>query len=217
MNTELKIFTYHFAPIDSNMYLIMQNNSALLIDPCISEEVLDNMRKNNINNVMIILTHEHYDHISGVNWMRGKIKNVKVYCSDKCSKLIVNSHKNLAAYLFAIFRERELETWQLDYVCEADATFDGEITINWENHELYLKETKGHSLGSICVLVDNKYLFCGDSLISGTSVITRLPGGSRLMYNEETLPFLRSLNGEVWVFPGHGEMQKLRDFKLDSI
>ena len=79
-------------------------------------------------------------------------------------------------------------------------------------HKIFLKETPGHSKGSICILVDEKILFSGDTLVTGHETILRLPGGSKKDFAGITLPYLESLDREIMVYPGHGEPQKLAEF-----
>ena len=75
-------------------------------------------------------------------------------------------------------------------------------------------ETPGHSPGSICILINDKYIFSGDSLVDGNKVITRLPGGSRKDYNQITKPFLEGLSEDSIIFPGHGQEGCIKDFQI---
>lgn len=215
------IHTYSFYPIDARMYIILENEKALVIDPCISEEALTLLNENDIEEILILLTHEHYDHISGVNWLRENCSSVEVLCSDKCAAALPKPSKNLSIYWEILFMGKDEETREYvrnmniqPYSCEADRKFEGEYEMSWEGHSLFLKETPGHSEGSICVLLDERALFSGDSLVNGHPTITRLPGGSKKEYAEITLPYLQSLNPELLVYPGHGNEQPLGQYNL---
>lgn len=215
------IHTYSFYPIDARMYIILENKKALVIDPCVSEEALTLLKENDIEEILILLTHEHYDHISGVNWLRENFSSVEVLCSDKCAAALPKPSKNLSIYWEILFMGKDEETREYvrnmniqPYSCEADRKFEGEYEMSWEEHSLFLKETPGHSEGSICVLLDERDLFSGDSLVNGHPTITRLPGGSKKEYAEITLPYLQSLNPELLVYPGHGNEQPLGQYNL---
>lgn len=215
------IHTYSFYPIDARMYIILENKKALVIDPCVSEEALTLLKENDIEEILILLTHEHYDHISGVNWLRENFSSVEVLCSDKCAAALPKPSKNLSIYWEILFMGKDEETREYvrnmniqPYSCEADRKFEGEYEMSWEGHSLFLKETPGHSEGSICVLLDERDLFSGDSLVNGHPTITRLPGGSKKEYAEITLPYLQSLNPELLVYPGHGNEQPLGQYNL---
>jgi hydroxyacylglutathione hydrolase len=63
--------------------------------------------------------------------------------------------------------------------------------------------TPGHTIDSICLLVDNKKLLTGDTLFVGECGRTDLPGGSpRSMYDSLFNRVLK-LNDSVEVYPGH--------------
>lgn len=65
--------------LKSNSFVILENNSAIAIDPyCMKCLDLENVE-------YIFLTHEHYDHISGVNYFKECFPDVKVVCSKICA------------------------------------------------------------------------------------------------------------------------------------
>lgn len=174
----MKIFTIISNLIYSNMYVIEENNHLILIDPCIIDISLKNKTID-----YIFLTHEHYDHISGVNYWKEKCE-AKVICSKSCAENIKSSRKNLSIF-FKTFCE--LQIWvklkvpveNVEYVCQADKFFDNSLTIEWQGNKIYLFGCPGHSLGSSCVLVNDKILFSGDSLFKDYPTVTGLPGGSK--------------------------------------
>lgn len=215
------IHTYCFYPIDARMYLILENGRALVIDPCISEDALQLLNKNKVAEILVLLTHEHYDHISGVNWLRENFSSVEVVCSSACAAALPHPLENLSNFWEILFvgKDREIQEYVRNmnirpFSCEADRVFDGEYELVWEKHALLLKEAPGHSKGSICILMDGSVLFSGDSLVTGHPTITKLPGGSKKVYEEITLPYLRSLDPEIMVYPGHGEKQQLKEYTI---
>lgn len=215
------IYTYIFYPIDSRMYILLENKKALIIDPCVSDEALQLLKESGVAEIFVLLTHEHYDHISGVNWLREQFPVVQVMCSSECAAALTNPSKNLSNFWEILFVGKDEETQEYvrnmniqPYSCDADNTFEGEYEMLWEDHTLFLKETPGHSKGSICILLDGDILFSGDSLVTGYPTITRLPGGSRKDYTEITLPWFRSLDSGIMVYPGHGEKQILEYYTI---
>ena len=102
----MNINTYSFYPIDSNMYVILENKKALIIDPCVSEEAKEYLKSEQVKEILVLLTHEHYDHISGVNWLRECFPQVKVFCSEACANGIVKPTRNLSAYYEILFSSK---------------------------------------------------------------------------------------------------------------
>ena len=211
----IKTFTYNL--IDAKMYILLEETSALVIDPNISEDAVRMLNKCGIENIKVILTHEHYDHISGVEWLRRQFE-CEVYCSQKCNANMQSPILNGSKYFKALFFDKGAEKMKeasevKPMVCYADVIFKGEKKFVWKEHEIIMTETPGHSQGSICILIDNKYLFTGDSLLKDFPVITRLPGGSKKAYEEKTLPYLDSMDRDIYVYPGHGKSGYIKNFK----
>ena len=208
------VYRYSMPVIHSNMYIILREREALVIDPHVSEEAFHMLEDQGIQRVRIILTHEHYDHISGVNAVRELIPDCTVYGSDACRQMVPIPDKNLSAYFMAIFIGRSddevrqaQELFGGQYSCEVDVGFTGRSELEWQGIHIELIETPGHSPGSICIVakVDSKtYLFSGDSLVQGAKIITRIPGGDKEVYKSITRPFLTSLPMGTVVYPGHG-------------
>ena len=201
------------------VYIWQEEDSVVIIDPCVSKDALLYLRERNINRILVILTHEHYDHISGVNWLKENFAKVSVLCSQLCAGALDNPYRNLSEFWEVLFIGKEEKIQEhirnMDiqpYSCEADETFEGEYEFIWQGHKIFLKETPGHSKGSICILVDEEILFSGDTLVTGHETILRLPGGSKKDFAGITLPYLESLDREIMVYPGHGEPQKLAEF-----
>jgi len=213
--TKSSIYCSYFEPIDSRMYVIHQKDRALIIDPFIEDELYTFLQYHSINQVQVLLTHEHYDHISGVNWLR-EVTHCQVLCSASCGERIQDPRKNLSQYFTALFglqnesiRNKIKEMNVQPYSCKADQIFTNELELTWFGHHVYVRETPGHSIGSVCILVDNHIIFTGDSLTNGTPVVTRLPGGNRQAYQSVTQPYLYGLRQDMLVFPGHGDIDTI--------
>ena len=199
----IEIRRYESGLLSSNMYVIVEGNHAVVIDP-----FEDTAPANGLIIDYIILTHEHYDHISGVNLWK-KARDAPVLCSRPCAENIQDPKKNLAYY----FREFcELQTWMKldeippydpDYSCQADETFEDEMNLEWAGHQLHLFELPGHSMGSIGIVLDSDCFFSGDSLMENCEIALRLPGGSRKKWHDIGLPRLKSIPQGIRVYPGH--------------
>lgn len=214
-NIMYEIKRFIFEPLQSNMYLILENNKALIIDPCVSQEVCKILIDRHIKNISVILTHEHFDHISGIPMLK---ENFEIYVTahKDVNKIVSDSCNRITSRYASTFIGRDQETLQIvkdqckrQIVFSVDRIFEKSCDFMWGEHSLHLVNTPGHTPGSICIILDHKYLFTGDSLIPEKSVVTRFVGGNMKSYQEMTIPFLNSLDKELIVFPGHGESMKL--------
>ena len=189
--------------LSSNMYLVTENGHAIVIDPFADTDPAKGLQMD-----YILLTHEHYDHISGVNLWK-KDTGAPLLCSCACAENIKNPRKNLARH----FRDFcELQTWvsleeipwsDPEYACEADETFTDETTLTWQGHSIHLFEMPGHSSGSTGILLDGTFFFSGDSLMENEEIELRLPGGSRKKWEETGKQRLQALPEGITVYPGH--------------
>jgi len=125
------------------MYTIKSEKKLIVIDPFVSVELLDYIEGNLLTVDYIILTHEHYDHISGVNWLKDKF-NTKVICNDKCAEAIINPALNFSKYFNILFelmpkgKGTNIPKEIVPYSCFSDITFKDNMTIDWvENKFLY--------------------------------------------------------------------------------
>ena len=208
-------FIFTLEGIDSRMYVAECDKHAIVVDPIISDDAYELLRGIGTDNILVLLTHEHYDHISGVNRIK-ELFDATVICSEECGRLIKKPEKNLSKYYTALFMLRDKENDEPGakekilniplYSCEADKVFYDGMAFDFCGHSISLKETPGHSKGSMCISVDQSTIFTGDSLLNGIRVSTKLPGGDRRAFEAETIPFLMDLPGCMAVFPGHGEM-----------
>lgn len=208
--TGMNIITFPTPYLKANMYLIHENGHGILIDPY-DDPVMNAGIENAVERVdYIILTHEHYDHISGTDALRQRFQS-RVLCGGVCGERIRNATDNFSRYFNAYVSLQTGETVpeellpEEEYVTVADEDFTEYRELFWQGHRLELRETPGHSPGSICILLDRTSLFSGDSLLPGGKAMVRFPHSSRRQYEEKTLPYLRSLPRDVTVYPGHYE------------
>lgn len=224
--SDLEIYSSVYEYIDSNMYILLNDEEALVVDPHKNKDLQELFDQNSIKKVTIILTHEHADHISGLWWFQERYE-CTIICSQKCAGQVAYK-KSTRPLLLAFKIEEEdrkngnnnLEQFHKDFVWttyKADITYEKFMHYSWQNHELDFYAITGHSEGSSLIVMDNKYAFTGDSLLKKYPVIVSFPKGSKKAYVDQTLPlFEKVLNPDMVVFPGHGEPFVLNDIMIDG-
>ena len=205
----MKIRKCHSPFLASCMYIISENGRAVLIDPFpreISEQV-----------DFVLLTHEHFDHISGVNYFKERY-DCSVLCSEKAFGRLESPRDNMSRY-FDVFTDMPQfkgypKVHVDEYSCKADGVLQDGEEIIWQGHKIKMIESPGHTAGCASYLLDNETLFSGDNLFKKRETSTRFPTGSQKDYDEITIPKFKELDGEVIVLPGHYEKFYLKDKKF---
>lgn len=141
------------------------------------------------------------------------IKNIELF---QCEAVEKNNRPLVVAMRLKVLGEvdklKKLMSEQKLYSCKSDITFENELNFTWHGHSIKMIHTPGHSKGSCCIEIDDKYVFTGDSMIPNEKVLTRFPGGDENVFEQITLPYLMSISNDKWVMPGHGE--PVQRFKL---
>lgn len=208
--SEVKRYKFRYA--GSNMYVIAKNGSALVIDPNISEDAVNYLNSKNVSRVTVLLTHEHYDHTSGLIYLCEKFKST-VICHEETALSLSSGRNNRPMVIPSKMRkamtDEELKEFARSlphgYLYKADITFSERYGFIWEGHKIRMISTPGHSKGSCCIEIDDNIIATGDSLILDTPVITRFPGGSRELFDSVTAPYLKRIKSDTAILPGHGE------------
>lgn len=186
-------------PIDSNSFVIYVQGriSCAIIDPGTEDclNLIAFIESKKLKPEYVFLTHEHFDHIWGVNKLKD-IYNCKIVCSNICSTRIIERKKNLSIF----YNQIGFETYPADTILEK-----GNELIKWNGIFCKFIVTEGHSEASVCILIDNK-LFTGDTIIKGKKTVTKLPGGSKpkLIVSISNLDNI-FLGKHILIHPGHGE------------
>lgn len=221
-NKNILVYRSVYIPVKSNMYFILTENEAVVFDPCEDDELLAFLNSKGIDKVLILLTHGHYDHISGVEWLKDKT-GAKLFCQAKCADRLANSKRPLARLVALVLAEedrkdgghryQDFKESYKPFTIVADRTFEKEEKLVIGDLEFEVTSTPGHSEGSACYRLFGKMVFTGDTLLKDNAAITRFPGGNTDDYNRVALPYLRNLPDDTIIMPGHGDPFVLKETK----
>lgn len=203
----MKIHSYTTPYLSSITYVLEESGHCILIDPCQLPAVEALILSKKLHVDMVLLTHEHVDHIMGVAWCQKTFGPV-VSCSAICAQRIQSPRKN-HSYYFELTKSlmtglnQDQNVVVLPFSVQADIPFDGEKNLCWRGHQIICHPTPGHSPGGISILLDNHFLFTGDTLMDSEKSVTAFVDGSMEAMQRESLPWFQSLDRDIWVYPGH--------------
>lgn len=192
----MRIKTFTTRGMDENCYLIVceETKYAIAVDPGEKfPQLTAFLESEGITLSAIVLTHAHYDHIAGLEWLRAQTK-APVFIGKDEAEVLASPSYNLSTMFGAdpisVAADRLLED-------NEEFTF-GELTFK----TIF---TPGHTQGGICLYFEKeRVLFSGDSLFAGSIGRTDFPGGSYKKLISSLKNKIMTLDGDTTVFPGHG-------------
>ncbi len=187
----MRVLSLMVGPIMTNCYILCDEAAKVcaVIDPGdeagrIEEEIASS----GCTPTMILLTHGHFDHCTGVAGLLEKWPELPVYIHEADVVDTVSDQLK-----FCRLGEKNQR-----YYHEGDKLTVGNLTLD-------VMETPGHSQGSVSLLVEGQHvIFSGDTLFRGNCGRCDFPGGDyRAMVR--SLGRLGKLEGQYTVYPGHEE------------
>ena len=196
---------------ESNCYILVENDRCLVIDPGEHVKLLSILKDCGWEPELILLTHEHCDHMAGLDALRDQYPQARFAATAVCNAGIQSLRLNLSRIMevYMYFRGKPGIHYE-PFVCRpADEIIAGDAQLEWRGHLLRLVPLPGHTPGSGGIFLDEDVFFSGDYLIPDEEPLLRFPGGDAESYEKITKPFLRSLPAGIRICPGHGEPYNL--------
>lgn len=218
---DIVLLTSVYEHINSNMYVLIAGDEALIIDPHKNEELTELLKSKGISKVTILLTHEHHDHTTGVYWYQENFESTLI-CQQQAADYIARKQYLRPTLIAFILGEEDhingthiYEDFKKSFVSRqyyADITYEERYTLNWNDYIFELYHIPGHSAGSSLILLNGKYAFTGDSLLKDLPIIIRFPGSNKEEYLKVTYPLLSHLlTSDMTILPGHGKPFDLKE------
>ena len=185
----MKVLSLMVGPIMTNCYILCDEDARVcaVIDPGDEPKRIEAMiASSGCTPVMILLTHGHFDHCTGVAGLLEIWPELPVYIHEG----------DVTDGMGGELRFRRLGEKNQRYYKEGDKLTVGDLTLD-------VLETPGHSTGSVCLLVEGQgVIFAGDTLFRNSCGRCDFPGGDyRAMLR--SLARLGKLEGQYTVYPGH--------------
>ena len=188
----LKVYAMALGDYQTNCYIIHEEASktCCVIDPGYDADfILDKLESLGLTLEAILLTHGHFDHVGAVK---------ELAAETQCDVYIHPEDLSMPPMMTA---------GPLYYT----KTYAEGTQLKLAGLDIGVLHTPGHTPGSVCLICENS-IFSGDTLFRGSCGRTDLPGGDWATINK-SLKRLAALEGNFWVYSGHGPTSTLRDEK----
>lgn len=179
-----------------NCYIIgdEETKEGILVDPGEQiDDILSEVEKSGLTFTKIVNTHNHLDHVAGVEVVKQKL-GIPFYIHEKDQPvldLLPEACKRWPQYSYVVKPEVD------GYVEEGDKVEIGNLTAD-------VLLVPGHSWGHICLVIEDN-IIAGDTLFAGSVGRVDLTGGTTMEELTGSIEAkLFTLPDNYNVFPGHG-------------
>ncbi len=197
----IQVIKIHPVGFAANTYfLTVDGKSVVCIDPA-QPRAFREAEKHGLEVKYVLLTHGHFDHIGGCAALQEA--GAKIGCLSGEERLAVLD--NLAD---SFAGGSEIAPFSVDFTVK-----DGEI-LDICGMKIRVIASAGHTAGGACYLVED-CLFTGDTLFRGSVGRCDLPTGD-MEALERSVKKLYALDGNLTVYPGHGEDTNLEEERKNN-
>lgn len=184
--------------LQTNCYMMINDKKeAFIVDPGDNgKKIRKYLTENELTLTAILLTHGHFDHMGAVDYLYD-VYHCPIYAHKETIELASDPFLNLStmispmvlsAPVIAVNEQFELNGYKIEW--------------------LFLP---GHCQGSSMIrLVDENIIFSGDVLFKGSIGRFDFPTSSHAD-TKKSLLYIKNLDYDAVVYPGHGEETTLKD------
>lgn len=180
----------------------------MVIDPGTKKQdnVRDYIQSHSLTLDYIVLTHEHFDHCWGVNYLLEYFPLAKVVATRLCAEW-VQTPMNYFNQLY--YNSEEMyQIKKVDVIVEVVGW-----KLMWGDTPVVFVNTPGHTNKGMCIEIGG-CLFTGDTVLYRTKpFIKKRYGGSLPVLKQSIDNIYHSYSGDTKVFPGHGDPFLLKETK----
>ncbi|MCU0250625.1 MAG: MBL fold metallo-hydrolase [Vicinamibacterales bacterium] len=189
------------APFYKNGFVVAceTTRQAILIDPGDEvEDLLGIVEAQHLSVGLILLTHAHMDHVSGVA------------CAKRATGARIGVHRDDVFLYNAAVEQGRVFGYSLEQPPPPDFDLGTGGPFTFGDREVHVHHTPGHSPGGVCLRVagpgvTETHLFVGDTLFAGSIGRTDLPGGDYDTLMRSIREVLFAFGDGAIVHAGHGQ------------
>lgn len=179
----------------SNVYVIRDNDTVILIDPGFYDDNLKKYLKEYAKLDAILLTHGHFDHIDAIDKIKEDYPEIKIYIAKEDYDNLLNPQLNLSYVM------------NYDLFVKSEVNKISQEILNINSFKINVISTPGHTKGSVMYYFEKENaLFTGDTIMKDTIGTTRYVGGNDEQMRNSIKKFTElNINNDTIIYPGHDE------------
>lgn len=201
----------------------LQNKACFVVDPAgcklsgDSTAVTDYLKNKKLECKAIILTHSHFDHITGIASVKEAFPEAKIAIHKSEINELINPPGPMNDAVIRFFGQLSLldavaKQPPADFALYEGCTLDAVTGAGIGGEEWKVLATAGHTPGSICIYnAVQKVLISGDTMFAyGGYGRTDMAGGDEAQMMHSLARLQKEIPAGTHVYPGHDE-----DFNLE--
>lgn len=181
-------------------------NKCFVVDPAACRlsgdetKIIDFLSKNNLQCEGIVLTHSHFDHITGIASLKNVFPGAKVAIHEAEAIELQNGPGPMNSSVLGFFGMEGLKAMLAMQPAPDVLLKDGMDFFGWK-----VMHTPGHSPGSICLYnAEEKKLISGDTLFAyGGYGRTDMYGGDERLIIRSLSRIRKEIPDGTLIYPGH--------------
>ena len=201
--------SYVVGPVATNCYFLINEDTseALIIDPgAEADRLAEELARLKLTTRAILLTHGHFEHVSGVPGLKKHFKELVCYAGEKEKATLSDPEKNLSTLFTGVSSSYQADEFLRD---------GQEMTLAGMKFRVLF--TPGHTEGGVSYYFPNEYLvFSGDTLFCGSVGRTDFPGGSMSAIVRSCSEVLMQLPDFTRVLTGHDAETTIEREKISN-
>jgi hydroxyacylglutathione hydrolase len=191
----MEVKSFALGPYQTNCYVLTQGNQVIIIDPSAKGEVIAKSIDSDKEVLAILLTHGHFDHFGGAQYLLDHFK-CPIYIHEDDVELLEDPQKNYSM--------------ELNLTLKKDVLILNEGIMQIGPFMISVLHTPGHSEGSVSFHIEDA-LFAGDLIFKMSIGRTDLYGGNERQMMK-SLKMIKTFSDNLIIYPGHGPKTTL-DFE----
>ena len=198
----MKIQRFINSPVPSNTYIVEDNSTkeCVVVDPGTngSAEIIGYIKDGGLVPKNILLTHGDFDHVWGVNALKGAFPDIQIVASKETARLTSIPQSYFSALYFGKPEPYSID--KIDYIVE-----EHDNLLVWQENKICFIQVPGHTSCSNIILL-NDVMFSGDTILKDTKpFIQKRHGGNKDDFKQSVRMILDSFSDTTEIYPGHGD------------
>lgn len=205
----IKVWVFSTGQLSNNVVFLIDEESkdAIVVDPSYEPEImLDFINDEQLKVKMILLTHGHFDHFAGVNYLISKLPEKPQLAMHRDDLELLKDGGGSKEFHMPVLPPND-----------PDIFLEDQTEMKFAGASIQVRLAPGHTPGSVIFYVpDAKTAICGDVIFFHSVGRTDMAGGSHETLIESIRKQVLTLPQDTRLIPGHGEETTVREEMLHN-